>query len=444
MKKTSIALVVLIILCVVLVSCSGSSTTNTNTHNTGLKFRVFVSNPLLPTSSTANTPALNIVDASKDMLNNAVVTFTNGLTTEINNPGLMVESPDRKFTLVYSDSEHSFVIVDNTKEALSTGTGSSTLSSVLLPDSSESMFIGIHNDRAYAAVPNAPVTAIPPDPGAIKVIDLGTNVIAATIPVAGVRHIFQSHDGNHILALSDNTSTITMISPSLIGTTTNPIVGTLNTGFDHPVWAILSSDDSTAYVLNCGAECGGSVASVAVVDVTHATPVITATIPVPAATMGLLTGSTLYVAGTPPTYSCTPTGLPNMPCGLVTVVNVGTQTVVSQNDITDGHHTRMEMSANGQVFIGAKGCTNIVPTGASTVSVGCLNILKPSVGALFMPQIGDVTGIQPIDGRNVVYVCQNHHLWIYDTTTDQLLELQKPTGSTGLVGDAVDVKLIDF
>ena len=61
-----------------------------------------------------------------------------------------------------------------------------------------------------------------------------------------------------------------------------------------------------------------------------------------------------------------------------------------------------------------------------------------------MPQIGDVTGIQPIDGRNVVYVCQNHHLWIYDTTTDQLLELQKPTGSTGLVGDAVDVKLIDF
>ena len=51
------------------------------------------------------------------------------------------------------------------------------------------------------------------------------------------------------------------------------------------------------------------------------------------------------------------------------------------------------------------------------------------------PLQGDVTGIQPINRRNVVYVVQNGELSIYDTTTDKL-----QTTQVDIIGQAVDVK----
>jgi len=51
------------------------------------------------------------------------------------------------------------------------------------------------------------------------------------------------------------------------------------------------------------------------------------------------------------------------------------------------------------------------------------------------PQSGDVTGIAPILGRNVVYVVQGGQLGIYDTTKDKLQATQ-----ITLVGQLSDVK----
>ena len=59
---------------------------------------------------------------------------------------------------------------------------------------------------------------------------------------------------------------------------------------------------NTAYILNCGPQCGGNMASVMVFDLPSLT--VTSTIPVDAATWALLNGSTLYVAGTSPTNNC--------------------------------------------------------------------------------------------------------------------------------------------
>jgi hypothetical protein len=50
----------------------------------------------------------------------------------------------------------------------------------------------------------------------------------------------------------------------------------------------------------------------------------------------------------------------------------------------------------------------------------------------------NVTGIQPISNRNVVYVCEGGELDIYDTTTDKLTPTQ-----IDIVGNAVDVVQID-
>jgi hypothetical protein len=103
--------------------------------------------------------------------------------------------------------------------------------------------------------------------------------------------------------------------------------------------------------------------------------------------------------------------------------------------ITDGYHNRVELGANGQVFVGAKNCSNALG------QRGCLTIFNTATsGVVVPPATGDVTGIAPVTGRNVVYVCQGGAFFIYDTTTAQLEVLETPVS---IVGMAVDVKIVD-
>jgi hypothetical protein len=246
---------------------------------------------------------------------------------------------------------------------------------------------------------------------------LSTGGITATLPVPNARYIVQSHNGSRLLAFGDNSDIVTVINPSLIGNSMDPrkIVG----GFDHPVWGVFSTDDSTAYILSCGAECGGTSASITPLDMT--TNALGTSIPVSAATIGLLNGNSLYVAGTPSGTACGN-------CGTLQVVDVKAATAAPPIRITDGYHYRMELGANGQLFVGARTCSS-----------ACLSIFNTSNSAVVIPsQSGDVTGIQPIRNRNVVYVCQNGGLLIYDTTTDML-----QTTQVTIRGQAVDVKLVD-
>ena len=63
-------------------------------------------------------------------------------------------------------------------------------------------------------------------------------------------------------------------------------------------------------------------------------------------------------------------------------------------------------------------------------------------------QNGDVTGIQPIARRKVVYVVQGESLYIYDATIDALEynpnNPNNPGQVNGLVGHFIDVKTVDF
>ena len=102
----------------------------------------------------------------------------------------------------------------------------------------------------------------------------------------------------------------------------------------------------------------------------------------------------------------------------------------------------MEMGSNNQLFIGARTCTNInvAGTGSTPGEVrGCLSIFDTVKSTAVIPaRIGDVTGIQPISRRNVVYVAINGNVSIFDTTTDQL-----QTTQVDIIGQAVDVKQVD-
>ena len=195
--------------------------------------------------------------------------------------------------------------------------------------------------------------------------------------------------------------------------------------------------------------------SVAVLDMTQNPPVLSNTIPVPAATIGLLQGNNLYIAGTPklaPDADCsgaTPATAATT-CGRLTAINTATLSAASVV-IADGYHNRMQISSNNQLFIGSRNCTNINqpltdPTAGSEVR-GCLSIADVTSGSVapsgvkVAPDQGDVTGIEPITNRTVVYVCEGGKLRIYDTTTDKLeTNPQQPN----VIGQAVDVKQVDF
>jgi hypothetical protein len=303
------------------------------------------------------------------------------------------------------------------------------------------MFVASDNKTVYAAIPTAPQTGLPA--GAVVRIDLSASTpgINATIPIAGAHYLVPSADGNTILALSDTANSVSVISTGLISSGGG--VMTLS-GFDRPAWAVFSSDGTTAYVMNCGPECGGFTASIAVVDLTQNPPVISSTVPVPAATMGLISGGTLYVAGTPPTSGVDCQA--NL-CGVLTELSTADLTAPATTlAITDGYHDRMVLAQNNQLFIGSRTCTNVIANGSSA-GRGCLSMLNIAGGSVYTAaQNGDVTGIQPITGRSVVYICEGGALQIYDTTKDlgSQNQLQLQSTQVAITGQAIDVKLADF
>jgi hypothetical protein len=450
LNRIAVSIFLVVAASVTIISCGSNNSSSTSLtisgKPSGLKFRVFISNPLFQTGTgtgtVATVPVLNIVDASKDVL---ALTSAVGLSGESVQPGLMTVSPNLKYTAVFSPSGNAVAIVDNSTERIAVPTGSTSgLPAINLPGFTESMFINNFATAAYAAVPTAPVAG--QTPGTVEVLNLQNGSIAASIPVPGAHFIVPSPDGNHILVFSDNSDTVTVLTTILVGTATDP--RSYITGFDRPVWGIFT-DNTTALVMNCGPQCGGKAAGVSVLDL--GAPTVTSTTPVSAATYGLLNGSTLYVAGTPPanppgTNTCAGTTTAATSCGKLSVIDTGSMTVTGSVIITDGYHDRMQMSQNGQLFVGSKSCTNINISGGEVR--GCLSIFNTnSPGIVIPPTNGDVTGLQQISGRNIVYVVENGGLAIYDTTTDKLQvtsgNTQNNNGQVEIVGQLFDVKLID-
>lgn len=433
LKRSALAFLLLIAASAGLVSCGATNSRSTQRPPAPVELRAFVSNPLFPNGSST-AAVMNVVDAIRDLQASLISVGSTSPT-----PGQMVLFPNKRFTLVFSGSNNSIALIDNSKQTIAQNSsgGASTLT---LPGFTESIVIAPDNLTGFAAIPTAQVTG--QAPGVVTVLNLAADVISAAIPVAGARHLAQSHNGNRVLVFGGRSDTVTVLTPGSVGTSTDPRVDVQSPLFDHPVWGAFSSDDSTAYILSCGPECGGTTASITALDVNSNIP--GPSIPVDAGTVGLLSGNVLYVAGTKPGTTCAGSATTTLAtaCGQVSAVDLGLRTVTATATITDGYHDRIEMGSNNQLFIGARSCTNIkVPSsGGNPGEVrGCLSIFDTAKTSVVVPpQIGDVTGLQPISRRNVVYVVQNGELDIYDTTTDKL-----QTTQVDIIGQAVDVKQID-
>jgi hypothetical protein len=456
--KRAVAALSVIVLAVICISCGKSAAPQSGT--TGLKFRAFVSQDVTNATGTA-TAAVLIVDANRDLLAGRVSGGGSGLLGSSFLPTTLVESNNRQITLAISVDNTQVQVIDNATEA---ATGTLNLS----PATTQSVAVSTDGSSGYAA---SPTVAIPGgSPGAVLGFSLGLATgssvqITSKIPVPGAQFMVQSGDGSRILVFSNNKDlldTVTIASPfNVIPGAQNATCPTATppptppqqpvcqfvTGFDHPIYGFFSSDNTQAWILNCGPECGGAQASVQLLDLVHGTA--GTAVPVGAAETAFMVNQTLYVAGTPasPDNACTGVTTAAASCGRLYVVDLPSMTLTNTLVITDGFHTQMNIQ-NGQLFVGSKNCTEIVPPSlpATGEQRGCLTIVNTTPTALtqanvlFPPANGDVTGIQPITNRTIMYVVQNGALQIYDTTTDKI----DPLVSITIVGNAVDVKLADF
>jgi hypothetical protein len=400
----------------------------------GLPNRVLASQGV---TSTQNFGGLVILDGLNDTIP-AVARLNAG-----SSPGLMAITPTRNIAAAFDASSNSVFAVDTLKE---TGIGS-----VRLQGPTTSMVFPTANPTGYAAVPTANIGGFS-FLGAVDEMDFAVGVLT-TIAVTNAQTVISDSTGTRLLVFSNDSNSVTVLTPSAavppvdLSCLTNPpnSVCTIVPGFDRPVFGIING--STAYILNCGPQCGGTQASVAVLDLNSLT--ITSTIPVDAATMALLNGSTLYVAGTSPTnHACTGETTQATTCGRLDIIDLGSNTVTGSAVITDGFHWRMDFTTNGQLFIGSKNCTsigNINNLGTGEIR-GCLSIFRTADNSVVIPHDnGDVNGLQGFVSRDVEYVAEGGALRVYDTTKDILLINDfLPQGTIDIVGYVGDIKAIDF
>lgn len=364
----------------------------------GIAKRAFVSNEF--------ASVLHIVDASNDTDANFPILTGAG-------PSILALSPGQ-YVAVYNSTAQTVNIIDIGEEAIT--------QQYSLAGAPEVMAIaGNGGRRVFIPLPGVPAGA---GIGVVAVLNLD-NQNTSSIPLVRARRAVASPNGSRVLVFSDNSNSVSIIDAS------NDAVTTVG-GFDRPIHAVFDGENR-AYVMSCGPECGGTTAQVQVLDLTSNT--ITGSVAVSAATVGLLDGGTLYVAGT------------SAAGGRLDVITASSLTVSRSGvAISEGYHHKMVLH-QGKLFIAA---TNPSFGGGSTcldlaADRSCLTIFEPSSGNAVVPSAvdrfgqnkGPVTGLTAIAGRNVVYAAEGGELRIYDATTND--EQTTQISYTGRIVDVVEV-----
>ena len=223
-----------------------------------------------------------------------------------------------------------------------------------------------------------------------------------------------------------------------------PVPGT----FDRPTKAIFSADGTTAYVLNCGPECGGVQASVSFLPVAGiiiqsgapippgAPTTVTATVPIPGGdTDAIENANLLYLSG----QQLQPDGYF---AGFLSILDTNAKQVTGTYSISDGTHLKMLFADNNTLWIGSLLCTQgeRYHQGATT-NLGCLTMFNTSSNSVTMIDSykGDATGIAAVIGLNKIYTAEGGQVYIYNTATGAAMDNSQVT----VVGTAYDVAYMD-
>ena len=386
-----------VVVCAIFWTSCGSSSSSSNSTISNIKDRLLFDN--------AVNGGLFILDIDTNP-----PTLYQRTVGSLSAPQQMLRAPDRSFVLIYDDSAFSLSIFNSAQETIT--------ATLPINHHTDSIVMTTDGKHAYAAVPDAPQTN--PPTGAVISYDLTTGNAGSQIAVPDARRLALSSDGKSMLVFTDTGDTFYYIDLSATKLTAVPITGAT---LHRPYSAVFASDNTTAYVLNCGTECSdANPPSVQAVTVSPKAQTLGASVVVPGATVALLDGSTLSVAGNDLTKAIGSQGV-------FTTVNVSNMTVSATAAIPDGLHTLMT-SFNSKTWIGSSNCT----------TTNCLAIVDGATVTV-PASTGNVTALRPAPKKNWMYVVQGTVAGaeIYNFDADKLTF----TIPYDVIGQAWDVALLD-
>ncbi|MFP5236310.1 MAG: hypothetical protein ACLGSD_10435 [Acidobacteriota bacterium] len=435
----------------------------------GLSYRVMVA---IQNPGTISQGALEILDAYYDVrfaYNNPNMTYS--ISGYSGNLPLTIQNfPEEQFGAVYSSGDGGFTGVNYQKEA----TGGSLAT---LPGASQSIFVTRDQSFIFAANQNNHTLTVVDKtitsgeytlnlPGVYRVsVNPGGTVALAFVQNSNYIYYAQRLSSAQTLAYSGGSGTWPKAavdcepqnapqwclyqaqSPDHVDATGTPYGAPL--AFDRPVKAIFSNDGGTAYILNCGPECGGTASSVSVMPVgpmifepnqgsgkLPSTGAVT-TIPVPGgASNALINSSTMYVVG----QQLKPDGLFT---GNLTVINLSTNTVAGSMGISDGSPgapSRMILGDDNTLWVAMTGCTN-GERYAKGLPYGCLTMFNTSSNTVttIEPYEGDATGLAAVTTLHKLYAAQGGQVYIFSTKDGTAYNNQYVT----VTGTAYDLAYMD-
>ena len=433
-------------------------------------------------SSAFTKGALQFVDAFYDIRSGthgapasySIAGYSGALPVTIQN------MPEQQLGAVYGSGDGSFAIINYAKENVGQNqTGFSGLSS--------SIFVTRNQSYTFAANQQAHV---------LTILD-HTNGSNIPLSLPGIYRVSVNPGGSFALAFVQNSNYIYYPAKLSAAQTTNYSGGSstwplgavdcepLNAPlwclfqaldptstsanlkplvFDRPIKAVFSADGGTAYLLNCGPECGGDKASITSLPIapmifligqqsgtlptTTNTPnppcgtvnIAAGCIPIPGgASNALVDTTTMYVVGQQPQLVQGQT----LFAGNLTIVNLASFTAGNSIPISDGEpgaNSRMLEADDNTLWIAMSKC-NLGVRAATGQPYGCLTMFNTSseTVTLIEPYIGDATGIAAVTGLHKIYTAEGGQVYIFSTTDGSSINNQYVT----VTGTAYDVAYMD-
>jgi hypothetical protein len=419
---------------------------------------------MIAVSANGSFGSLQIVDALRDIrsnVENTIPTFqisgySSGLPTTIFN------FPSELRGYVYSNTDGSLANIDYSGEASKGPVGSfqSGTSSIAIPPTF-GHFYGAESNAGILEIVDAsgggPYPLNIPNVFRVAVNKGDTVVLAMVRNSDALYRIFKLNQSQYPTAQAAIAATGSVdCQPALLPVyCAVPVPGS----YDRPYGVYFSLDGTTAYLLNCGAECGGKTASVSLLQQgplnnnvipsspTQPNPTI-ANVPVPGGvTTALSDGATLYLAG----QQLQPDGLF---AGFLS-------TITGKYSISDGMHTKMLFADNNTLWIGSQycatgeraklgqnyNCLTRVVLGGTTLTPQVLPNVTPG-GTTVVPYpnqnydqyyYGSLTGICWVQNYNKVYTAYGGQVHIFNTADGT----ERDNQFVAVAGTALDVAYMD-
>lgn len=380
-------------------------------------------------------------------------------------PVTIQNMPEQQVGAVYSIGDGSLTTVGYATEKVQNSTAASSLNGV-----SQSVFISRDLSYVYAASQSA---------HSLTVVDHGTTY---TLNLPGVYRVSLNPGNTVALAFVQNTNDVYSVvhlnqdqqqaainnphyNPGLPNSQPAqdcepqtlpvycvfPVSTASGVSFDRPTKAVFSPDGTTAYVLNCGPECGGTTSGITTIPITNAALnpsgvgasgialVGTSNIAVPGGvTNGLFNGTTFYAAG----QQIQSDGLL---AGNLSIVNATTNQVTGQYSISDGTHNKMVLADDNTLWIGSYQCQSgerykLSQSSAPGTPFGCITMFNTSNNSGLVESFkGDGTGIAAVITLHKVYTAEGGQIYIYNTSDGSARDNTNVT----VTGTAYDVAYMD-